>query len=167
MESIKGKIAMLQRLNWRVICRVALALLVAGLLTWACISTSNASYMQKKYAAARSAVGEALYGCASMMALEYDAASLAGADVEGDILPQMRMYFAQAQALNNAMAAAYGDEYAVLDQELIQEIELAFSEYEAAFSAGRSTDAAELRMTDAMTGVREALSEYYDDSTLR
>ena len=167
MESIKGKIAMLQRLNWRVICRVALALLVAGLLTWACISTSHASYMQKKYAAARSAVGEALYGCASMMALEYDAASLAGADVEGDILPQRRMYFAQAQALNNAMAAAYGDEYAVLDQELIQEIELAFSEYEAAFSAGRSTDTAELRMTDAMAGVREALSEYYDDSTLR
>lgn len=167
MESIKGKIAVLQRLDWRVICRIVLALLVAGLLTWACISTSNASDMQKKYAASRSAVGEALYGCANMMALEYDGASLAGADVEGDILPQMRMYFAQAQALNNAMAAAYGDEYTVLDQDLIREIELAFDEYEAAYSAGRSTDTAELRMTDAMTGMREALSEYYDDAALR
>lgn len=167
MESIKEKIAVLQRLNWHVICRVALALLVAGLLTWACISTSNASDMQKKYAASRSAVGEALYGCVNMMALEYDGASLAGADVEGDILPQMRMYFAQAQALNNAMAAAYGDEYALLDHDLISEIELAFDEYEAAYSAGRSTDTAELCMTNAIADMRDALNEYYDDTALR
>lgn len=167
MESIKGKIVALQRLNWRIICRVALALLVAGLLTWGCISTSNASDMQKKYAVSRSAIGEALYGCASMMALEYDNASLAGADVEGDIIPQMRMYFAQAQALNNAMAAAYGEEYAVLDQDLIREIELAFSEYDAAYSAGRSTDVAEQRMTAAMSDVRSALNEHYDDATLK
>lgn len=165
MISIKGKIIALQRLNWRIIGRGALTALVLALLVWACISTSNASDIQQEYAASRTSVGESLYGCASMLALEYDSASLAGADIQGDILPQMRLYFAQAQALNNALAAAYGD--VVLDQALISDIELAFEEYNAAYSAGQSTDTAHARMTEAMTKLRKALEDNYDDTQLK
>ena len=164
METVKGKIAALQRLNWRLISSAAVAGIVVILLVWACISTSNTSHMQQKYAASRSAVGETLYGCASMLAMEYDNADFAGADIEGEIIPEMRIYYAQVQALNNALASAYGNEYAVFDATLMQDISLAFDEYAAAFAMGHSTDDAHIRMTDAMTRVRRVLSERYDEN---
>ena len=162
MESIKGKAALIQRLNWRLISRVAVLAVIVILLVWACISTSNTSDMQQKYAASRTAVGEALYGSASMLALEYDGAEYAGADIEGEILPEMRIYYAQLQALNNAMASAYGS--AVFDASLMQDISLAFDEYAAAFATGHSTDDAHARMTDAMTRVRKVLNESFDEN---
>ena len=164
MDSIKQKIAVLQGLNWRLISRATVAVLLAVLLVWVCISTSNTSDMQEKYAAARTSVGDMLYGCAMMMALEYDGASLAGADVSGDILPSMRTYFSQVVVLNNALASAFGEEYAVFDQQLINDIQLAFDEYDSAYSSGHSTDGAEARMTLAMADVRKALSERYDEN---
>ena len=166
METVKGKMAALQRLNWRLISRVAAVILVVVLFAWACISTSNTSDMQQKYASSRAAVGEALYGCASMLAMEYDNASFAGADIEGEILPEMHIYFSQVQALNNALASAYGDEYTVFETSLIQDISLAFDEYEAAFAMGHSTDDAHARMADAMTRVRKVLTERYDENAL-
>ena len=162
METVKENIAALQRLNWRMIGRLAVLAAVAALIISLCISTSNTSDMQKKYASSREAVGETLYGCASMLTLEYDDADFAGADVEGAILPQMRIYYAQVQALNNAMATAYGD--AVFDAALMQDISLAFDEYAAAFAMGHSTDDAHVRMTDAMTRVRKVLAEKYDEN---
>lgn len=164
METVRGKIAALQRLNWRLISRVAPLIVIAALVIWVCISTSNTSDMQQKYASSRTAVGEALYGCASMLALEYDDAEYAGADVEGEILPRMRIYYAQVQALNNAMASAYGSHYAVFEPVLIQDISLAFDEYDAAFAMGHSTDDAHARMTDAMTRVRKVLNDRFDEN---
>lgn len=162
METVKGKVAALQRLNWRLISRLVVLAAVAVLIISLCISTSNTSDMQQKYASSREAVGETLYGCASMLTLEYDDADFAGADVEGEILPQMRIYYAQVQALNNAMASAYGS--AVFDAVLMQDISLAFDEYDAAFAMGHSTDDAHVRMTDAMTRVRKVLNERYDEN---
>ena len=164
MESIKQKVAVLYGLNWRLISRAAVALALIGLLIWACISTSNTSDMQEKYTAARTSVGDALYGCALMMTIEYDGASLAGADVAGEILPAMRTYYSQALALNNALASAFGEEYAVLGQQLITDIERAFSEYESAFSSGHSTDNAKACMAQAMADVRKALETHYDSN---
>ena len=164
METVRGKVATLQRLNWRLIRKVAPLVVIAALVIWVCISTSNTSDMQQKYASSRSAVGEALYGCASMLALEYDDADFAGADIEGEILPQMRIYYAQVQALNNAMASAYGSHYAVFDPTLIQDISLAFDEYEAAFAMGHSTDDAHARMTESMTRVRQVLNDRFDEN---
>jgi hypothetical protein len=162
METIKEKAAALQRLNWRVLGRLTVLATVAALIISLCISTSNTSDMQQKYASSREAVGETLYGCASMLTLEYDGADFAGADVEGEILPQMRIYYAQVQALNNAMASAYGE--AIFDGTLMQDISLAFDEYDAAFAMGHSTDDAHIRMTEAMTGVRKVLNERYDEN---
>lgn len=162
METVRGKIAALQRLNWRMISRLAVLAAVAVLIICLCISTSNTSDIQQKYASSREAVGETLYGCASMLTLEYDDADFAGADVEGDILPKMRIYYSQVQALSNAMAAAYGDP--VFDATLIQDISLAFDEYDAAFATGHSTDDADVRMTDAMLRVRNVLNERFDEN---
>ena len=161
MEAIKEKAIALQQLNWRLISKIALAMLVAALLVWACISTSNTSDMQQKYADSRNAVAQTLYGSANMMLLEFDKIDLAGADIEGEIIPNMRHYFSQLQVLNNAMASAFGEEYALFDAELINDIELAFSEYDAAFSTGHTTEAAHERMNGAMTKVRGILNDRF------
>ena len=58
MDSIKQKIAVLQGLNWRLISRVTVAVVLAVLLVWVCISTSNTSDMQEKYAAKLKACAE-------------------------------------------------------------------------------------------------------------
>ena len=164
METVRSKIAALQRLNWHLISRAAIAVAIVILLVWACISTSNTSDMQQKYTASRNAVGESLYGCASMLAMEYDNADYAGADIEGEIIPAMQIYYGQVQVLNNALASAYGSEYAVFDAAIMQDVSLAFDEYAAAFATGHSTDSAHERMTDAMARIRKVLSERYDEN---
>ena len=163
MESIKTKAAALQQLNWRLISRISVAALILILIVWACISTSNTSDMQQKYAGSRNAVAQSLYGSANMMLLEFDKIDLAGADVEGEIIPRMRLYYAQMYALNNAMSSAFGEEYALFDAELMKDIELALEEYDAAFSTGHSTDSAYERMSGAMTKVRGVLNERFDE----
>ena len=161
MEAVKGKLAALQRLNWRLISRIALAAVLVILVAWVCISTANTSDMQQKYAAARNTVGEDLFGYASNMALEYDGAELAGADLEGDILPKMRTYYAQVVALNNALASAFGDDYIVFEQSDLDAVSAAFAEYDAAFATGQSTDDAHIRMQEAMAGIRKAIDNHY------
>ncbi len=163
MENIKEKVALLQQLNWRLISKIALAALIVTLFAWACISTSNTSDIQQDYAESRNAVGQSLYGCANMMVLEFNKIDLAGADIEGEIIPNMRHYYSQMVALNNAMASAFGEEYALFDAELIKDIELAFSEYDAAFATGHTTENAHARMSNAMAGVTDVLNERFDE----
>lgn len=162
MENIKGKVALLQQLNWRFISKIAVALLVVGLFAWACISTSNTSDIQEKYTASRNAVAQSLYGCANMMLLEFDKIDLAGADIEGEIIPNIRHYYSQMQVVNNAMAAAYGEEYVIFDAELMKELALSLEEYDAAFATGHSTDSAHDRMSGAMSKVHSILNRRFD-----
>ena len=162
MEAIKGKVAMLQQLNWRLIGRISIAVLIVGLIVWGCISTSNTSDIQQKYTASRNTIAQSLYGCAKTMLLEFEKGSLAGADIEGEIIPNMYHSYLQLQVLNNAMAAAYGEEYAIFDAELMKDLDLAFDEYNAAFATGHSTDNAQARMSAAMEKVRKVLDERFD-----
>jgi len=163
MENIRRKVAALQQVNWRIVSRIALAVLIIGLIAWGCISNSNTSDIQQEYADARNTVAQSLYGCANMMVLEFEKGDLAGADIEGEIIPNMRHYFSQMQVLNNAMAAAFGEEYAIFDAELMNEIRLALDEYDQAFSTGHSTDSAHDRMSGAMSRVRSRLNQRFDE----
>ena len=165
MESIKKRLGIHARISLKTIGVTALALAAAVLLIWVCISTSNASNMRRKYAETRRTIGDMLYGSLDMMAREYDGASLMGADVEGSIIPSMRNYYIQSKALNNAIAGAYGQEYQVMDGNLISELDQAFSAYDDAFKAGRSTDTAATLMTTALIHVRDTLDHHYDSNT--
>ncbi|MGI6238551.1 MAG: hypothetical protein ACOYI5_02870 [Christensenellales bacterium] len=162
MENIKSKVAVLQRVNWRLTARIAVAALLISTVIWGCISTSNASIMRRKYTASRDAVGEALYGCIYMMAYKYNDAALAGADVEGDIMPAMREYYAQARALDDAIVRAFGEEAAVFTDALIVDLDRAFGAYEDAFRAGRSTEEAARLMTQAIADTRAQLERKFD-----
>lgn len=165
MESMKSKLADLSRLNWKIILRAALALLVLILIVFLCISRSNAADMQKKYSTARAALGESLYGALNQMALEYDDAALIGSDIEGTILPNMQTDYAQARALNLAMAQAFGEKYAVMDGDLEQELDQAFEAYDAALRGGHSTAEADALMQQAVADVRAALDKRYHNQT--
>lgn len=164
MDRIKDGASLIQGLNWRIIARFALATLLVTAVVWGCISTSNSSNMRRKYAQAREVVGESLYSAAYMMALKYDDAALAGADVEGDILPAMKVYWAQTLALNEATAEAFGERYQALSDALVQELEQAFNAYDEAFRSGRSTGDAAALMTQAMANTRAALAHQFDES---
>jgi hypothetical protein len=156
--------ASLTQVKWRVIARFALAALFAGVIIWGCISTSNAFTVREKYAQSRETVGESLYSAAYMMALKYDDASLAGADVEGEILPAMRAYYAQTVALNEAMTGAFGTKYEILPDTLVQALDQAFNAFDDAFRAGHSTEDAASRMAQAVADTRAALEKNFDEN---
>lgn len=168
MQSIKQKAAETVRISLKTMAIAAMAVTLVALLIWACISTSNASNMREKYALARRSIGEELYGAMYMMALEYEGASLAGAEVEDVIIPAMKDYYTRALALNNALARAYGNAWLVMDDALTGQLDQAFTAYDDAFTTGQSTDGAAELMTAALSGVQGALSEHYDsDARLR
>ena len=162
MDRIKDTASLIHGLNWRIIARFAVAVLLAAVVIWGCISTSNASNMRRKYAQSREAVGESLFSAAYMMALRFDDAALAGADVEGEILPAMKTYYAQAVALNEAVTGAFGNKYEVLSDALVSELDQAFSTYDDAFKSGHSTEEAANLMAQAVADTRAALNRKYD-----
>ena len=162
MKTMRQLLILSKQINWQNVWKIITVALAASLIAAVCISGANSSDMQKKYTGARQAVGDALYGCSAMMLMEYDGADLVGADVEGSILPSMKMYYGQAQALNTAMTEAYGAKYAVFSGELIQEIDEAFSQYDGALRAGRSTADAAALMTEALEKLRTSLNNHYD-----
>ena len=163
MESIRRKQFKTSAISPKIVGIAAIVALIIALIIWGCISTTRASNIHEKYAASRRTIGEELYGVLYMMALEYDDADLAGADVEGEIIPSMSNYYARAQALNSAITSAYGNDYAVLDDELISDLDGAFDAYDDAFDSGHSTDDANALMTVAIANVRQTLSERYDE----
>jgi len=161
MESTNQKTMAKPRISLKTASLIAVAAALVILLIWACISTSNASNMRKKYAASRQSIGEELYGVMYMMALEHEDVSLAGADPEGDVIPTMKEYYIRAQALNSALTNAFGRRYLVMDSSLISQLDQAFAAYDDAFTTGQSTDSAASLMEAALAGVTEALETHY------
>lgn len=162
MESIKQSIVKIPRKKLIMAAVLAGVVLLAALIIWGCISSSNAENMREKYAASRQSIGEELYGAMYMMTLEHEDANLAGADAEGEIIPTMKEYYTRALALSGALANAYGDRYLVMDDGLILQLDQAFTAYDDAFNTGKSTDEAHALMAAALAGVQEALSDHYD-----
>jgi hypothetical protein len=166
MESIKKKVTQIPRAAIKTAAFAALAVMLAMLLTWACISTSNAANMRKKYTSSLRSIGEELYGAMYMMALEYEDASLAGAEVEDVIIPSMKEYYTRSLALNDALTRAYGAGYLVMDESLTTQLDQAFAAYDDAFTTGQSTDGAAALMTSALADVQSALTEHYSDDAV-
>lgn len=138
------------------------ALVLSGILIWGCISSVNASNIQRKYAKAKQTVAESLYASLYMMGITYDSAALVGADVEGNIIPSMKDYYLKAQAQNAALTDAFGESCRVLDDNLIAQLDQAFHAYDDAFDSGAYTDDAAAMMTQAIVTVRESLDKHFD-----
>ena len=85
--------------NARVILPIIAAFIVLILIVLTCIFAANANSARNEYTQARDSVGEDLYTSLKMFTRSYDGVTLAGADVQGGILPSMWDYYTAATAL--------------------------------------------------------------------
>ena len=154
-----------QMLNARVILPCAAAFIALVLIVLICIFASNANRMQNEYALARDSIGEDLYTSLYMFARSYDGVTLAGADVEGSILPSMRDYYLAATTLDDAIVNAYGQRYQLLDATTREAIDEAFEAFDDAYARGDSTNAAVSSMSACVQSVEQLLATRYDSAT--
>ena len=154
-----------QMLNARVILPIVAALIALVLIVLVCIFAANANSARNEYAQARDSLGEDLYTKLYMFARSYDGVTLAGADVQGSILPTMRSYYTAATALDDAIANAYGQRYRLLDGTTRDAIEAAFEAFDDAFAQGDTTSDAVSSMSACVQGVEQLLTTRYDAAT--
>lgn len=153
------------KLNARVVFPCAAALIALVLIVLVCIFAGNATNMRNEYAMARNSLGEDLYRNLRLFTRSYDGVTLAGADVEGSILPSMRDYYLAAVTLDDAIATAYGQRYLLLDETTREAITNAFEAFDNAFAQGRSTSDAVSNMSACVQGVDQLLNTRYDAET--
>ena len=154
-----------QVLNARVILPIVAALIALVLIVLVCIFAANANSARNEYAQARDSVGEDLYTDLYMFARSYDGVTLAGADIQGDILPLMRDYYTAAIALDDAIVNAYGQRYQLLDANMRASVTAAFEAFNDAFAQGRSTSDAVSSMSACVQNIEQLLSTRYDANT--
>lgn len=154
-----------QLLNPHVLLPIIAALIALVLIVLICIFASEANSVRNEYALARDSVGEDLYTSLYMFARSYDGVTLAGADVQGSILPTMRSYYTAATALDDAIVNAYGQRYRLLDGTTRDAIEAAFEAFDDAFAQGDTTSDAVSSMSACVQGVEQLLTTRYDDAT--
>ena len=155
----------IQLLNPHVLLPIIAALIALILIVLICIFASEANSVRNEYALARDSVGEDLYTSLYMFARSYDGVTLAGADVQGSILPTMRSYYTAATALDDAIVNAYGQRYRLLDGTTRDAIEAAFEAFDDAFAQGDTTSDAVSSMSACVQGVEQLLTTRYDDAT--
>ena len=153
------------KLNPRVILPCIAALIALTLILLVCIFAGRATHIQNEYAQARDSVGADLYYNLYMFARSYDGVTLAGADVQGSILPTMRSYYTAATALDDAIVNAYGQRYRLLDGTTRDAIEAAFEAFDDAFAQGDTTNDAVSSMSACVQGVEQLLTTRYDAAT--
>ena len=152
-------------LNARVILPIIAAFIVLILIVLTCIFAANANSARNEYTQARDSVGEDLYTSLKMFTRSYDGVTLAGADVQGGILPSMWDYYTAATALDDAVTNAYGQRYQLLDPTTREAIEEAFEAFDDAFAQGDTTTEAVRNMTACVQSVEQLLATRYDAAT--
>ncbi len=150
------------RVNARAVLPMGAALIALALIILVCIFAARAANIQNEYAELQKSVDGALYSNLRMFIRSYEPVSLAGADIEGTILPTMHDYFVAATALDEAIAVAYGDRYAVLRGGIDTAITAAFEAFDEAFRQGQSPAAAISSMSSCVQALEETLLKRFD-----
>ncbi len=162
MEAPKENGLEKSRLSTRTILRIAAIAIAALLLIGFCISISLYNNMQGRYTNARNELGDAVYQNLYMMRHKGDELSLAGADVQGSVLPTMKEYFVIARAMDDALHEIYGNRYTVMRADQLNALQAAYDAYDAAFKGGRDTTAARDQLLAALGQVDQLLTERFD-----
>lgn len=104
---------------------------------------------------------------ASITSLErsYEAMSLPGADVENDILPKMRLNLNAAKTVNKILVDVYGDDRAVLSDDMFTQIDESISYMESVIEMGKSQDDAKTQMGQCMEKVQIAMMQRFPQDT--
>lgn len=148
--------------NPRLIAALAAGAVVLALVISLCISISTASNLRNEYAAARYSLGEELNRNLYMFERSYEGALLAGADVEGTIIPTMHAYYNAANTLDAAIGEAFGERYRVLNTGMGATIEAALQAFDDAFRLGKPTTDAVSNMTACIQSLSALRSVRFD-----
>lgn len=146
---------------------VAVAVLLVALIAALCISINMRANIQDEYAAARNKAGEALYSNLYILMQTFDMTNVPNTDVQNVILPQMRDYFNASVTLNSLITQTYGPRYTVLTDADLNDINAAFTSYEAAYRNNASTDLAQSNMRACMERVKELLNSRFSQGVLK
>ena len=164
MEAHKAKDRGIPKISTRLILRIAAIAVAAAMVAALCISIFNTRNIQSRYTAVRNALGDEVYQNLYMMIRRGEELGLAGADVQGTVLPAMKEYFIVARAFDRCLGASYGSRYAVLSEDELSALQRAFDAYDAAFKGGRSTDEPMAQLTQTLARVSETLALRYDEA---
>ncbi|NLF27890.1 MAG: hypothetical protein GX592_08325 [Clostridiales bacterium] len=151
------------RVNARAVLPMGAALIALALIILVCIFAARAANIQNEYAELQKSVDGALYSNLRMFIRSYEPVSLAGADIEGAILPTMRDYFSKAVALDGVISEAYGTDYTVLDEGTKAAVAAAFGAFDEAFRQGQSTAPAISSMSSCVQALEQTLLRRFDD----
>lgn len=167
MEKRREKRLDLSGINLKKIGMIAAVAVVVVLVAALCITINMRSHIQNEYTAAKNEIGEQLYTELYMLCQTFDQVTVPGQDVQNGVIPKMKEYYLAAQTLNTAMVNGFGDRYMVLTGEHISVLDAAFEGYDAAFRAGKTTDAAQDAMKSCMEMVRTLLDSRFKDGIIQ
>ena len=151
----------LSKIDWRKAAKWACAAAALALVIMLCINISMRSHIQKRYAEARSELGDSIYTELYMMCQTFDQVTVPGVDVQYELLPNMKDRFLAARTLNTALGNAFGEKYSVLTADDESAVDNAFGQYDAAFKTGKPTNDAENAMRVCTQRIRSILDAKY------
>ncbi len=166
MDRRKGKRQRTPKITPKKAGILAVCIILAVLVIALCISVVMRSNIQSEYSQARNVIGDELYAELYMFTQTFDQVSVAGQDLQNDVIPTMEDYYLAAKTLNDALVNAFGSEFGVLSQAETTSIDDAFDAFYSAFKGGKSTDEAESAMASCIESILTVLDERYPDDVL-
>ncbi len=122
------------------------------------VSVVQRNHMRQDYAEARNQLSSVVEQNIQLFVRTYDSISLAGADVQNDLLPDLHTYYYGMEQVDDALTYSFGSAYTLLSDGTRQQIQSALSAYDEAFRMGKSTDSAFASLTDAVNSLKMILS---------
>ncbi|MEA4898925.1 hypothetical protein ACH6CV_16040 [Bacillota bacterium Meth-B3] len=96
----------------------------------------------------------------------FEKMSLPGANVQGDILPAMKLHLFAAGELNKVMVETYGPQSSMIDQDIFGQIDLAIAQIARNIAEGTSPRLAQDTLSSYMTQMETDLNARFAGSDL-
>lgn len=140
---------------------IALSLVFIIYLT---ISSFQRIHLRKDYIEARNQAGSCVEDQIALFLRTCDSLTLAGADIENELLPDLHTYFYAMQEMDDSLAYSFGPAYSLLSDGVRAQIHSSLSAYDNAYRTGKSTDSAFASLSDCMVSLNSVLSNRFTDS---
>ena len=127
-------------------------------------STVQRVSLNRKYEEARNQSASCVEDQIALFLRTCDSLTLAGADIENDLLPDLHTYFYAMQEMDDSLSYSFGSAYSLLSDGMRAQIKSALSAYDDAYRTGKSTDSAYASLSDCVVSLNSVLSKRFTDS---
>lgn len=127
-------------------------------------STVQRASLRSDYAEARNQAASCVEDQIALFLRTCDSLTLAGADIENDLLPDLHTYFYAMKEMDDSLSFSFGPAYSLLSDGLRAQINSALSAYDDAYRTGKSTDSAFASLFDCVNSLNSVLSSRFTDS---